>query len=284
MDLLIPVNLGVQVPPPYDRVPGEFCVQAPKFRKQVTIFLLAYTTHNRAQRTSLPAKLLAVVERYSITLEEFTGVSKSMFAKISADIACREVKDAWDTLAITANACAYDVRLNAEALRRIGCSLSLCLLAQYFLNGEVLLNARAHDRSRHDLLDCNISEFLENIQPEFEDLPIVALKLTFLKYCRLPSTKIVAQGLETKGYIWFLPKHANIDTGKFGLPKLHASKRECLEKSPWHSLELEKLIEELERRGHVRLGADLGHYLDQRRRSTTSPALRFKDLMASTLR
>jgi hypothetical protein len=206
-----------------------------------------------------------------------------MSARIFADIAHREVKDAWDTLAITANVCAYDIRLNAEALRLKGCSLSMSLLAQFFLNGEISFNIRAHKRMRHNLLDCNISEFLEEIQPEFQDLPIVAQKLTFLKHCRLPSTRILPQGLGTKGFIWFLPKHANIDTGDFVLPKLYPARREHLENKPWDSLELKRLVEELERRDQALLGAELRRYLEKRRTARASPALAFMDIMACKL-
>jgi hypothetical protein len=77
----------------------------------------------------------------------------------------------------------------------------MSLLAQFFLNGEISFNIRAHKRMGHNLLDCNIFEFLEEIQPEFQDLPIMAQKLTFLKNCRLPSTRILPQGLGTKGFI-----------------------------------------------------------------------------------
>jgi hypothetical protein len=42
-------------------------------------------------------------------------------------------------------------------------------------------NTRAYRRIRHNLLDYNISEFLAEIQPEFQDLPIAVQKLTFLK-------------------------------------------------------------------------------------------------------
>jgi len=283
MDLLIPVDLGIQVPLPYGRVPGEFCVQATRFREQVTIFLLACTVDDRTRRNALIARMLTVVERYNITLEGFSGVWKPMSARIFANIAHREVKDAWDTLAITANVCAYLIRLNAEALRLKGCSLSMSLLAQFFLNGEISFNIRAHKRMRHNLLDCNISEFLEEIQPEFQDLPIVAQKLTFLKHCRLPSTRILPQGLGTKGFIWFLPKHANIDTGELVLPKVYPARREHLEKHPWESLELKRLVEELERRDQALLGAELRRYLEKRRTARTSPALAFMDIMACEL-
>jgi hypothetical protein len=172
MDLLVPVDLDVQVPPPYDRVPGEFCVQAPRFREQVTIFLLACTVDDRTRRNALPAEMLAVVERYNITLERFSGVWKPMSARIFADIAHREVKDAWDTLAITANVCAYDIRLNAEALRRRGCSLSMSLLAQFFLNGEISFSIGAHKRMRHNLLDSISLSFWKKYNLDFKICPL----------------------------------------------------------------------------------------------------------------
>jgi hypothetical protein len=283
MDLLIPVDAGVYVPLPYGRVPGEFCVRATTLRKQVTIFLLAYLAIDGNEHNAQIREMLAVVERYSITLKNSAGVLKPMSVKISTDIAQRSAKNAWDTIAITANACAYNARLDILALQRRGCSLSLCLLAQFLLNGEIFTNTRICDKVGYKPLNHNISVFMEKFQLEFEDLPTSTGALTFLKYCRLPSTRILAEGLGTRGYIWFLPKHASIDTSALNLPKLSGTRREYLEDHPWDSLELEMLVDELEQGDQALLGAELRLYLKKRRINIASPALAFMDVMACKL-
>jgi hypothetical protein len=64
MDLLIPVERGVQVPECYDLVAGEFCVQATKFRKQATIFLLACSAIKWEEHHAMCYEMLSKVERY----------------------------------------------------------------------------------------------------------------------------------------------------------------------------------------------------------------------------
>jgi hypothetical protein len=48
------------------------------------------------------------------------------------------IGNAWDTLAITANTCTYRTRLDVQSLADEGRSLSICLLAQFLLNGEII--------------------------------------------------------------------------------------------------------------------------------------------------
>lgn len=280
MDLLIPVKSGVRIPFPYGRIPGEFCAQATKFREQATIFLLACLSEWPDCEVR---GVLAVVEKYSLTLETSTGSLKTMSAKIFTDVARRGVGDAWDTLAISANACAYDIRLDSNALSRRGYSLSLSLLSQYLLNGEIMINTGAHDKLRHNSLDHTISGLLEILQPKFDSLPVSDKALTFLKHCRLPFVRFHSKGLKTEGYIWSLPKNANIDTSVFDLPKLSNKKRRYLESNPWDSLELPMLIDELSGRGATYLAAKLRHYLAKRRANATSPALLHLDIMACKL-
>jgi hypothetical protein len=49
----------------------------------------------------------------------------------------------WDIPAIAANCCGYVIRLNTKRLEQNGASLSLSILAQCLLNGEVLDNGRS---------------------------------------------------------------------------------------------------------------------------------------------
>lgn len=281
MDLLIPVGPGFESRNYYGRIPGEFCVQAIKLREQATIFLQACSTHNWSDTNA--RRMLEVIGKYSITLKSFAGSIKTMTARIFVDVAQRDVDKTWDTLAITANACAYDIRLDVDALRRQGHSLSLSLLALYLLNGEIFLRNRINNYSRHDSLNHTISGLLEILQPKFDGLPISAKALTFLKHCRFPLVRFNDRGVETKGYIWSLPRRANIKTADFRLPRLPANRRTYLKENPWDSLELQMLIEKLEQRNENLLAAKLQSYVDRRKAKVESAALLHLDLMACKL-
>jgi hypothetical protein len=245
MDLLIPVKSGIRVPERYGVIAGEFRVQATRFREQATIFLLAcFATEWKRYHVSCAA-MLSKIGKYSITLKRTNGGLKPMSATIFADIKRRGVENAWDTLAITANTCAYRTRLDVQSLADEGRSLSLCLLAQFLLNGEIIACGINRKRTDPKLLQHTIDGVLHQIQPAIEDLPILTKGLTFLKYCRLPPVEFVSRGLKTVGYIWCLPKHANVRTGDFNLPKLSDARRDHLEIYPWRSRELEVLASKL---------------------------------------
>jgi hypothetical protein len=115
------------------------------------------------------------------------------------------------------------------------------LLAQFLLNGEIIACGINRKRTDPKLLQHTIDGVLHQIQPAIENLPILTKGLTFLKYCRLPPVEFVSRGLKTVGYIWCLPKHANVRTGDFNLPKLSDARRDHLEIYPWRSRELEVL-------------------------------------------
>ena len=280
MDLLIPVNSGVQVPSPYGWVPGEFCVQAATFREQTTIFLSAYSSTGWYYYRDTCRQMLETVGKYNIMLRQSGGALKPMSARVFADVGQRSVTKLWDTLAITANACGYRTRLDAEALDHEGRSLSLSLLAQFLLNGEIFTMGSGHHRTHRDLLQWDINTLLKELQPEFCDLPIETQQLTFLKYCRLPHVKFCANGLKTAGHIWSLPKHANINTRDFDLPFLSDARRYYLENHPWASMELKMLAQRLEQRHEAELAAKLHDYIRKARGDTTSPAGTHMDMMA----
>ena len=85
-----------------------------KFHEQATIYLLACTLHKWLDKYI--SRMLDIVGKYSITLKSSAGFVRTTTARIFMDVAQRDVDKAWDTLAITANACAYDVRLDVDAL------------------------------------------------------------------------------------------------------------------------------------------------------------------------
>ena len=283
MDLLIPVKPGVRVPGRYGEIAGEFCAQATRFREQATIFLLAYFATEWKQYHQSCAVMLSKIGKYSITLKRSNGRLKPMSATIFADIKRRGVEDAWDTLTITANTCAYRTRLEVQSLANEGRSLSICLLAQFLLNGEIIACGINHKRTDPRSLQHTIDGVLHQIQPAIEDLPISTKGLTFLKCCRLPPVEFVSRGLKTVGYIWCLPKHAKLHTSDFNLPRLSDTRREYLEIYPWESRELEVLASKLKQGQQYFLAAKLCEYLDKRRNNMSSPALDYMDLMACKL-
>jgi hypothetical protein len=276
MDLLIPIESKVRVPSGCNLVPGEFCVQATRFREQTSRFLWACPKRYRATCN----RMLMTVEKFSITLQQRNGISQPMSATILAGIEKRDIKEPWDTLAITADACAYQIRLDAETLAHEGRSLSLSLLAQFLLNGEIFVLGDCNDGSQSELLQDNVNGLLYRIQPQFDELPVSIRKLTFLEYCRPPSVSFYTEGLKTVGCLWNLPEEARIYTCNFGLPIISNARRDHLEACPWDSLELSLLADELEFVGETSIAVRLRRYLNQRRNDLASPARDYMDLMA----
>lgn len=264
MDLLIPTNANARAPSGFDEVKGEFCVQATLFREQSTMFLLACCASDEFR--SACSDLLWKVEKFNITLKRDKNSLKPMSAFIFRDVLKRDLSYQWDRLAIIANACGYRKRLNIRILKRQERKLSHCLLALFLLNGEIFNAGCTNDPS---LLDDSIGGFLEQIHPEFGDLPISRQGLTFLKHVRLPSVKLCEEGVETQGYIWELPENAIIDTADFGLPEYYDVRSN-----------VRKLVTKLRRRKHHHLAGKLRKYF---RESRQSPATDYMDLMADNL-
>lgn len=94
-----------------------------------------------------------------------------MSATIFADIKRRGVENAWNTLAIAANTCAYRTRLNVQVLSDEGRSLSLCLLAQFLLNGEITARSVKHNRADRELLQHTAAGVLHQINRQWETFP-----------------------------------------------------------------------------------------------------------------
>jgi hypothetical protein len=177
MDLLILLRPSVQVPECYDPIPGEFCVQATKFREQVSIFLLACSAIKWKRYHAPYFAMLKTVRKYSITLRRSDGALKPMSATIFADIQRRAVENAWDTLAITTNTCAYRTKLNVQGLVWERRSLSLCLLAQFLLNDEIFTCSSSKKGAGRSSLQHKINALLHRIQPRLDDLPISTREL-----------------------------------------------------------------------------------------------------------
>lgn len=125
-----------------------------------------------------------------------------MSPRIISDLSARDLAEAWDRLAITANCCQYTVGLDSTRLREVENSMSLSMLGLYLLNGEILSNhpKDAIDADKAGLL--SVAEFIE--RQSFKEYSTCSKSLTFNKGCRLFKPEIKKEGIQTTGYLWEL--------------------------------------------------------------------------------
>jgi hypothetical protein len=203
-----------------------------------------------------------------------------MSSTIFADVGRRNIRDAPDILAIAANCCDYSVRLKTLSLKDTKCSLSLCILALYLLNGEILRNNK-DDRS---LLSGDIFEYLKTQSLDNFDPPVEDKKLAFIKNCRFVDVKLSPDGIITKGWLWKLYKE--IDTSDFASNPPFDRKRSSNGLRPHERSRLRQLTSELGLDRHQDLVNDLEAYLDEDSRGEEQEersSKYYKDLMAKEL-
>ena len=276
MDLLIPIAHGYSATP--GAIEGELCVNAAEFREQSTIFLLALSSGKTSEpRPAIYQRLLRVFSKYNVMSTDANGPRTPMSAQIFADVRRRNLTDAWDTLAITANACAYSIRLDKENLRQQSYSLSLSVLGQFLLNGELIWFDPGSD-SMDKMADLDIASFLHNYQLWFHDLPVQERQLTFLKDCRLPDVQFCEEGLRTRGFLWTLPASETVHTADFELPRMPYGREKYLYINPWDALEL-KCLRDSMKQSYPILWKRLGDWIAGDRRLSRK-ALFYTDRMA----
>ncbi|KAF2158469.1 hypothetical protein M409DRAFT_61628 [Zasmidium cellare ATCC 36951] len=279
MDILLPLGPGVGSIPGSGDIPGEYCVSATHFRTQATIFLEACLgctniLKQQANRSwtrykTLCLKTRNVVAKYNIILAE------PMSARIHADVGRRNITRPWDSLAIIANSCGYGVRLDGKALLQRKQSLSLSLLTQYLLNGEITCS----DWHAKGFLDFSVDRLLQKATLASWKLPDISRQLTFLKHCRFGPVEIYESGVRTSGLLWELKSDDRIRTSTFDLPKVDEITRMHLQKSPWKSMELYALTLQLQR-NHHEVALRLERYIQGRRSGHTWTGSGYMDLMA----
>ncbi|KAK8006764.1 60S ribosomal protein L8B [Apiospora arundinis] len=130
-----------------------------------------------------------------------TQTPVSMTPTIITDLTSRDLKSNWDRLPIAANCCLHSVRLNSIKLRKQGRSLSLALLAQYLLNGEILENHPEYGLNV-ETAHFPIASFLK--QQCFYGLrsPSASYGLSYNKGCRFVDVRLRQEGIQTKGHLW----------------------------------------------------------------------------------
>ncbi len=160
-------------------------------------------------------------------------------------------------------------------------SVGFCLLAMFFLNGEILRNAQDIKKSPTTMDVCNFLQYISfnNFEP-----PVEGKHLSYLKGCRLHQVSFNREGILTRGHLWRV--EGTIRTRAWPrLPRwsrkrhmlgLNNFQRDCL-----HQLacELQTCTSSWESRA-----IEIGRYLDRDALELEpSPAKRYMDLMAESV-
>ncbi|KAI1468923.1 heterokaryon incompatibility protein-domain-containing protein [Daldinia caldariorum] len=185
-------------------VEGEIGIQSAAFRERATKFCLSY--REVSDNPDLCNKIIKRATKYNVLLKDKSSTysaSRSMSPIILSDILSRGIKNESDRLAIMANCCEYGTRIDTNSLNSDGSSLSLSILAQYLLNGEIIENDP--ERPTRGTLNHNIHEYIyEQSLSSFR--PPVQQGLTFIKGCRFSSARLTPEGTLTRGHLWKLGK------------------------------------------------------------------------------
>ncbi|GAP85165.1 hypothetical protein SAMD00023353_2201000 [Rosellinia necatrix] len=238
-------------------VQGELCIMSRDFSEKATHFCQQFKEYTYL--TPAEMEMIGLVEtragRYTVLLDE----SQTMSPTIIADVERRDVKLAWDRLAIVGNCCSYPKRMDIGKLQRRGHSLSLSMLAMYLLNGEILDNNGSS--SRRAAFDLTVSEFLKDRSLNKMSSPVEEPSLTFNKGIRFIDVELNETGILTSGYLWELGRIIKTADFKNQLPWVEPPKGD-LDLS--HHRLLTRLWQELEEFDDSReLAAWIERYLDR---------------------
>jgi hypothetical protein len=280
MDLLIPHDPSLErgnYTNVFGDMDNELLVQSNDFRTEATLFCLACLNNGDFEWQAgrmICKRILKIAGKYNIMLRyspdvEGDGTCKSLSSIIIADIGLRNIKVEPDILAIAANCCEYPVRLNTKALKDNPYSLSLCIIALYLLNGEILLN---DDDDKVDLTG-NMFDILKH-QSLIVEAPVEKRELTFTKYCRFVDVKFSLDGIITTGHVWTL--YRRLDTRVIPFDRSEPTNR-------WLSQEqyiLQQLVSELRKEEYEPLAVYIEDYLSTENQNSRDRSMFFKKRMA----
>ncbi|KAI0890635.1 uncharacterized protein GGS22DRAFT_151454, partial [Annulohypoxylon maeteangense] len=189
------------------KIQGEIAIESALFRRRATEFCLEY--RKRSKDKIICDRILRTAPKYNVLLKEespppgFGSISRSMSPTILSDIVSRDIGKESDRLAIMANCCGYNTRLDTNSLNNDSSSLSLSILALYLLNGEIIENDPK--QPSQGTLGDNIHEYLSK-QSLSSFRPPVDEGLTFIKSCRFVNPVLTLEGTQTTGHLWKLGK------------------------------------------------------------------------------
>ena len=234
-----------------ESIPGEIAFRSATFKLFATLFCLAYLhkTNNVGVRKGCD-EVLRKAGKYNILHRYDHFFRPTTTQNILEDLTARKISNSSDILAIVANACQYDRRIEMKGLPHSYHSLSLAILGLLAVNGELLRN----DRELPGKLCRNVLEFLKHQVLEI-DRPVNNNVLTFKKHCRHSVSHLSRTGIHTKGLLWELWK--TIDSSILRRMTLSA---EIENDDDYHSA-LYKFADFLGQEGHWTLVSDIEGYI-----------------------
>ncbi|OCK75459.1 hypothetical protein K432DRAFT_308464 [Lepidopterella palustris CBS 459.81] len=183
---------------------GELVVNSADFRKHATLFCLAYR-QRMAQDLRICKDCDGVLNKageYTIMHKYDRGavgdrIRKAMSPTLFTALGSRRVEHTPDIPAISANCLQYPIRLYPSKIKMSRSSLSICILALYLINGEIIKN----DEDNPGQLSQDIFRYLQD-QTMSLDTRVDGWELRFMKHCRLSSVRLSDDGIVTKGMLW----------------------------------------------------------------------------------
>jgi hypothetical protein len=183
---------------------GELVVNSANFRNYATLFCLAYRkrmawdlsieeTCNKVLRQAGKYNVLHKYDRVDIG----SMICKAMSPTVFHDLSHRAIRHASDIPAISANCLDYSIRLDPTRVKRSRSSLSICILALYLLNGDIMNNDTDHPGK----LSHDVFAFLQDQAISLE-APVERGELTFMKHCRFSDVKLLDVGVRARGVLW----------------------------------------------------------------------------------
>ena len=183
-------------------LPGEIVIKSAEFKKFATLFCLAY--HQRPISLDIRQsceKVLCRAGKYNISHLYGQGHVKdqALTLHVLQDLRRRRIAKKSDLLALTANACDYDTRMDMKGYGSQHLSLSLAILALYVRNGDLICNSKDFPGDT----SVNVFDFLRHRALKI-DAPLGTNALTFTKHCRLSVLRLSRTGIHAKGMLWKL--------------------------------------------------------------------------------
>ncbi|CAN9320175.1 unnamed protein product [Alternaria alternata] len=239
-------------------ITGELQINLKDLRQNVTLFCLACPEERQRQpNTDIIGKLkqyniwnrifISPKDKYPLRSRSGSNDSRTDGSEIKRqniefrtpaflnttnsvldDICTRSLENEEDRIAILANALRFTKRINiseGSTIHEPGkYSLSVALLALILMNGEILTSRpwEQYDSmylpSESNLMRYTLRSYLTACRHPFI-VPNMKLQQRFVDRCRLKSPKITSRGIETKGYLFDLFPHEQLE----GQAKQHST-------------------------------------------------------------
>ncbi|KAK7445005.1 hypothetical protein Landi51_08363 [Colletotrichum acutatum] len=210
----------------FGKVVGDLSISSREFQTESTKLcqacIFAEEDGSVSGLSDIAERILKTAPNYEFLLRETMPDGQystrwSQSPRIIKDIESRGSKFCHDRLAIVANCCQYSIRLDDAILRQGSHSMSLAMLALYFLNGEIMKNA-CKDKGSRLLARCRgqtVADFIADQSFANFCPPLLRRPLVYNNGCRFINVQLTEEGLRTSGHIWKL--HRTLPTEQFAL-------------------------------------------------------------------